>query len=104
MLFCYLLVAGCASANQFTPVIYPANLLSECGQDDPLQDDHSLKTLYHIKQHSLSSQCSLANKRSCEEILQYCPSASSGYYHITAPNGSKVQVYCDMTVEERVAG
>ena len=96
MLFYYILVAGCASANQFTPVIYPATSPSECGQDDPLQDDHLMKTLQHIKQQLPSSQCSLANKRSCKEILQHCPSASSGYYQITAPNSSQVQVYCDM--------
>ena len=39
---------------------------------------------------------SLANKQSYKEILQHCLSASSEYYHITAPNGSQVQVYCDM--------
>ena len=93
MLFCYLLIAACASGNQFTPVIYPATILSQCGQDNP---NHLTTTLQHIKQQLLSSQCSLANKRSCKEVLQYCPSASSGYYQITAPNGSQVQVYCDM--------
>ena len=93
MLFFYLLVVGCASTNQFTPVIYPAIILSRCGQHD---SDHLTTTLQQIKQQLTASQCCLANKLSCEEILQHCPSASSGYYHITAPNGSQVQVYCDM--------
>ena len=93
MLLCYLLIAACASTNQFTPVIYPATILSQCGQDNP---NHLATTLQHIKQQLPSSQCSLANKRSCKEVLQYCPSVSSGYYHITALNGSQVQVYCDM--------
>ena len=69
MLFCYLLAAGCASANQFTPVIYPAFITSECGQGENLQDDHLMKTLQHIKQQLPSSQCSLANKRSCKEFF-----------------------------------
>ena len=34
--------------------------------------------------------------RSCQEFLQCFPSAPSGYYQIHAPNGSLVQVYCDM--------
>ena len=34
--------------------------------------------------------------RSCQEILRCFPSAPSGYYQIHAPNGSLVQVYCDM--------
>ena len=92
MLFFYLLVAGCASTNQFTPVIQPAIILSRCGQHD---SDH-LTTLQQIKQQLTASQCCLANKLSCEEILQHCPSASSGYYQITVPNGYQVQVYCDM--------
>ena len=33
---------------------------------------------------------------SCQEIFQCFPSAPSGYYQIHAPNGSLVQVYCDM--------
>ena len=93
MLFCYLLIAACASGNQFTPVIYPATILSKCGQDNP---NHLTTTLQHIKQQLPFSQCSLTNKKSCKEILQHSPSASSGYYQITVPNGSQVQVYCDM--------
>ena len=34
--------------------------------------------------------------RSCQEFLRCFPSAPSGYYQIHAPNGSLVQVYCDM--------
>ena len=93
MPFCYLLIAACASGNQFTPVIYPATLLLQCGQDNP---NHLTTTLQHIEQQLPSSQCSLANKKSCKDFLQHCTSASSGYYQITVPNGSQVQAYCDM--------
>ena len=34
--------------------------------------------------------------RSCQEILHCFPSAPSGYHEIRVPNGSLVQVYCDM--------
>ena len=40
--------------------------------------------------------CNPPKNRSCQEILYCFPSASSGYYQITAPNGSLVKVYCDM--------
>ena len=36
------------------------------------------------------------NRSSCQEILNYFPSAPSGYYQIHAPTGSLVQVYCNM--------
>ena len=105
MLFFYLLVAGCASTNQFTPVIYPAIIPSRCGQHD---SDHLTTTLQQVKQQLTASQCCLANKISCEGILQHCPSTSSGYYYITAPDGSQVyrsiMIWTGSTVEEREAG
>ena len=61
----------------FTPVTYPTKVSSECGQCDALTPNPP-------------------KNRSCQEILHCFPSAVSGYYQITARNGSLVNVYCDM--------
>ena len=89
MLF-YLLLAG-GVVSGFTPVTYQVS--SECGQYDPLQDQHLMETLGQVKQQL---DCINSNNRSCHEILLSCLSAPSGYYQIRVPNGSLVQVYCDM--------
>ena len=34
--------------------------------------------------------------RSCSQLHEVYPTASSGYYNITLSNGSQVEVYCDM--------
>ena len=73
----------------FTPVTYPARVSSECGQYDPLQDEKLSEALMQAYQQFIPG-------RSCQEILHRFPSAPSGYYQITAPSGSLVQVYCDM--------
>ena len=88
----YLLLAG-GVAIGFTPVIYPARTSSECGQYDPLQDQHLMETLGQVQQQL---DCHPSKNRSCQEILHCFPSAPSGYYQIRVPNGSLVQVYCDM--------
>ena len=85
-----LLTAAGSVVSGFTPVTYPATVSSECDQYDPLQDQQLKKAL------SQAVDCILPNIRSCQEILHCSPSAPSGYYQITAPNGSLVQVYCDM--------
>ena len=88
----YLLLAGGVSVvSGFTPVTYPARVSSECGQYDPLQDEQLTEAL-----SQLDLDCVSPRNRSCQEILHCFPSAPSGYYQITAPNGSLVQVYCDM--------
>ena len=76
--------------TQFTPVTYPARIFSECSQYDHLQDELTTEALGQV-QHCIHSK-----NISCQEILYCFPSAPSGYYQITAPNGSLVQVYCDM--------
>ena len=86
----YLLLAG-GVVSGFTPVTYPVS--SECGQYDPLQDQHLMETLGQIQQQL---DCIHSRNRSCQEILHCFPSAPSGYYQIRVPNGSLVQVYCDM--------
>ena len=86
----YLLLAG-GVVSGFTPVTYPVS--SECGQYDPLQDQHLMETLGQIQQQL---DCHPSKNRSCQEILHCFPSAPSGYYQIRVPNGSLVQVYCDM--------
>ena len=86
----YLLLAG-GVVSGFTPVTYPVS--NECGQYDPLQDQHLMETLGQIQQQL---DCRPSKNRSCQEILHCFPSAPSGYYQIRVPNGSLVQVYCDM--------
>ena len=88
---CVLLYFVSGVVSGFTPVTYPVS--SECGQYDPLQDQHLMETLEQIQQQLGPSSCNL---RSCQEILHCFPSAHSGYYQILVPNGSLVQVYCDM--------
>ena len=80
----------------FTPVTYPARVSSECGQYDPLQDEQLTEALGQAHQQLGFPSCNPPRNRSCQEILHCFPSAPSGYYQITAPNGSLVQVYCDM--------
>ena len=86
----YLLLAG-GVVSGFTPVTYPVS--SECGQYDPLQDQHLMETLGQVQQQL---DCHPSKNRSCQEILHCFPSAPTGYYQIRVPNGSLVQVYCDM--------
>ena len=85
----YLLLAG-GVVSGFTPVTYPVS--TECGQYDLLQDQQLMETLGQIQQQLGPPGCN----RSCKDILHCFPSASSGYYQIRVPNGSLVQVYCDM--------
>ena len=84
----YLLLAG-GVVSGFTPVTYPARVSAECDQYDLLQDEQLTKALRH-------ANCIFLKNRSCQEILHCFPSAPSGYYQIRVPNGSLVQIYCDM--------
>ena len=95
LLYCYtILLTGGVSG--FTPVTYPARVSSECGQYDPLQDEQLTETLGQVQQQLGPPGCNPPKNRTCQTILHCFPSAPSGYYQITAPNGSLVQVYCDM--------
>ena len=89
----YLLLAG-GVVSGFTPVTYPVS--SKCDQYDPLQDQQLSETLRQVQQQLGPPGCNPPKKRFCQEILHCFPSAPSGYYQIHAPNGSLVQVYCDM--------
>ena len=94
----YLLLAGDYHVvSGFTPVIYSSESSStECGQSDPLQDDQLMEALSKIHQELGPPGCNPPRNRSCQEILYCFPSAPSGYHEIRVPNGSLVQVYCDM--------
>ena len=97
LLYYYLLLAGSVSVvSGFTPVTYPARVSSECGHYDPLQDEQLTEALKQVHQQLGPPGCNPPRNRSCQEILHCFPSVPSGYYQITAPNGSLVQVYCDM--------
>ena len=90
MLSCYFLLLLASVVRGFTSVTYPATVSSECNQYDPLQDEQLTEAL------KKAQYCLHSKNTSCQEILHCFPSALSGYYQIHAPNGSLVQVYCDM--------
>ena len=92
---CYLLLAS--AVNGVIPVaLYPAKISSQCGQGNPLQDEQLMEAFRQIQQELDPPRCNPPTNTSCQEILCCFPSAPSGYYQIHAPNGSAVQVYCDM--------
>ena len=94
----YLLLAGDYHVvSGFTPVTYSSESSStECGQSDPLQDDQLMAVINQVHQELGPPGCNPPRNRSCKEILHCFPSAPSGYHEIRVPNGSLVQVYCDM--------
>ena len=94
----YLLLAGDYHVvSGFTPVIYSSESSStECGQSDPLQDDQLMAVINQVRQRLGPPGCNPPRNRSCREILHCFPSAPSGYHEIRVPDGSLVQVYCDM--------
>ena len=91
----YLLLAGDYHVvSGFTPVTYSfQSSTAECGQSDPLHDDQLMEAISKIHEEL---GCNPPRNRSCQEILHCFPSAPSGYHEIRVPNGSLVQVYCDM--------
>ena len=91
--YLHVLLAG-GVVSVFTPVTYPVS--SECGQYDPLQDQQLMETLGQVQQQLGPPGCNPPKNRSCQDILHCFPSALSAYYQIRVPNGSLVQVYCDM--------
>ena len=94
----YLLLAGDYHVvSGFTPVIYSSvSSSTECGQSGPLKDDQLMEALSKIHQELGPPGCNPPRNRSCQEILHCFPSAPSGYHEIRVPNGTLVQVYCDM--------
>ena len=93
--FCLLQLA-CDRANTFSHEIYPPQITTGCGQSDPLHDDQLNEALNRALQQLSPPGCNPPRNRSCPEILYCFPSAPSGYHEIRVPNGSLVQVYCDM--------
>ena len=94
---CLLLAGDYHVVSGFTPVTYSSqSSTEECGQSDPLQDDQLMEALSKIHQELGPPGCHPPRNRSCKEILHCFPSAPSGYHEIRVPNGSLVQVYCEM--------
>ena len=91
-----LLLLFAVGVSGLTPVIYPAQISSQCGQSDPLQDEQLMTALRLAQQQLGPPGCNPPRNRSCQEILYCFPSSSSGYYQIHATNGSLVDVYCNM--------
>ena len=94
----YLVLAGDYHVvSGFTPVIYSSESSStECGQSDPLHDDQLMAVINQVRQRLGPPGCNPPQNRSCQKILHCFPSVPSGYHEIRVPNGSLVQVYCDM--------
>ena len=86
-------------ASEFTPVVYETTSNSQCGQQNEFENDQQLmKALKKIQQQLPPPGCNHdpPSPSSCKDVIRCNSSASSGYYHIQAANGSAVQVYCDM--------
>ena len=96
MATCLLVLLLAHVVSGFTPVIYNPQATPECGQGNPLQDDQLMEALSKIHQELGPPGCNPPQNRSCQEIFYCFPSAPSGKYQIRVPNGSLVQVYCDM--------
>ena len=94
----YLLLAGDYHVvSGLTPVTYSSqSFTAECGQGNPVQDKQLMEAHGKIHQELGPPGCNPPRNRSCQEILYCFPSASSGYHEMRNPNGSLVQVYCDM--------
>ena len=98
LLICsYLLLATVSSVSGFAPVIYNTDNSSECSHGGPQQDDEQLARIIKQAHQQLGPPgCNPPQNKSCQDILYCFPSASSGYHEITLPNGTIVQVYCNM--------
>ena len=92
-LFCF---SAVSIAGGFAPATYPAQILAEYSTGELLDDKELVKTLKQVQQQLGPPGYNPPRNSSCQNILYCFTSAPSGYYQITAPNGSLVKVYCDM--------
>ena len=95
LICCYFLLVT-ATDSEFTPVTHKTVHSTECGQGGPLQDEQLMEDLKRVHEQLGPPGCNPPRNRSCQEILYCFPSAPSGYHKISVPNGSLVEVYCDM--------
>ena len=92
LLLCCSFVIGSARFI-VNPQTFSALVTTKCGQCSSQLNGQLMETLRQVQ---LQLKSNSPSNRSCQEILYCFPSAPSGYYQIHAPNGSLVQVYCDM--------
>ena len=78
------------------PQTFPTLAPTKCGQSNSQLNEQLMETIRQVQPQLGLPGCNPSRNRSCQEILYCFPSAPSGYYQIHAPNGSLVQVYCDM--------
>ena len=97
LLYCWLFCFSAVSiVSGFVPATYPVQTPAVCSTGELLVDKELMETIEQVQQQLGPPGCNSPRNRSCQDILYCFPSALSGYYQITAPNGSLVQVYCDM--------
>ena len=89
----YYLFLVTSVVNGIIPVTYRERVSSQCGQSNPLQDKQLLETLSQIQQQLGRNH---PQGGSCQEILQWFPSAPSDFYQIQISSCSVVQVFYDM--------
>jgi len=95
LFLCCIFLMACAVSG-FTPQTFPSHITTQCGQSYSQLNGQLVETLRQVQLQLGLPGCNSPRNRSCQEILYCFPSAPSGYYQIHAPNGSLVQVYCDM--------
>ena len=92
-LFCF---SAVSIVSGVVPATYPVQTPAECSTGELLVDKELMETIEQVQQQLGPPGCNPPRNRSCQNILYCFPSAPSDYYQITAPNGSLVQIYCDM--------
>ena len=95
-LFCFYVILFSVTVSGFAPVTYNSEQSTECMYNNSWQNEQMMESIKQIEQLLGPPGCNPPRNRSCQEILYCFPSALSGYHEIRVPNGSLVEVYCDM--------
>ena len=97
----YYKMAPCGPTGYHRPSVYHQHccLIANHGKViEQRQNDHVSIILCPSggpPQSACESQ-GIFNDRSCSEVLERSPNATSGYYNITLTNGTIISLYCDM--------
>uniref|UniRef100_A0A1X7UPM3 Fibrinogen C-terminal domain-containing protein n=1 Tax=Amphimedon queenslandica TaxID=400682 RepID=A0A1X7UPM3_AMPQE len=93
--------APCGTIGYQRPSVFHQHccLIANHGKAIKLRQNNHLSLIFCPIGGSPQSVCEskgIFNDRSCSEILERSPNATSGYYDITLTNETIVSVYCDM--------